>query len=125
MLSVLSRIIDIAMVALAAMIAAAVHAGHFAWLDDMQSISLTVDSLLVVVFFPALGIYQSWRGKSLYDLLWRVSCGWLMVELTGILMSFSLHRAELLSRLWLGYWAVATIVLLIITKTIVHTVLKG
>ncbi|CAB3750748.1 undecaprenyl-phosphate glucose phosphotransferase [Paraburkholderia humisilvae] len=125
MLSVLSRIIDIAMVALGAMIAAAVHVGHFTWLDDMQSISLTFDSLLVVVFFPALGIYQSWRGKSLYDLLWRVSCGWLMVELTGILMSFSLHRAELLSRLWLGYWAVASVVLLIVTKAVVHTVLRG
>jgi putative colanic acid biosysnthesis UDP-glucose lipid carrier transferase len=125
MLSVLSRIIDIAMVALGAMIAAAVHGGHFVWLDDMQSISLTFDCLLIVLFFPALGIYQSWRGKSLYDLLWRVTCGWLLVEVTGILMSFSLHRAELLSRLWLGYWAVATIVLLIVTKAAVHTVLKG
>ncbi|HVE08256.1 MAG TPA: undecaprenyl-phosphate glucose phosphotransferase [Paraburkholderia sp.] len=125
MLSVLSRIIDIAMVALGAIIAAAIHGGRFAWLDDMQSISLTFDCLLVIVFFPALGIYQSWRGKSLYDLLWRVSCGWMMVETTGILMSFSLHRAELLSRLWLGYWAVATIVLLIVSKAIVHTVLKG
>jgi putative colanic acid biosysnthesis UDP-glucose lipid carrier transferase len=125
MLSVLSRIIDIAMVALGAMIAAAVHSGHFMWLSDMQSISLTFDCLLIVLFFPALGIYQSWRGKSLYDLLWRVSCGWLLVELTGILMSFSLHRAELLSRLWLGYWAVASIVLLIVTKAVVHTVLKG
>ncbi|CAB3768457.1 undecaprenyl-phosphate glucose phosphotransferase [Paraburkholderia solisilvae] len=125
MLSVLSRIIDIAMVALGAMIAAAVHAGHFAWLDDMQSISLTVDCLLIVLFFPALGIYQSWRGKSLYDLLWRVTCGWLLVEVTGILMSFSLHRAELLSRLWLGFWAVASVLLLIVSKTLVHTVLKG
>jgi putative colanic acid biosysnthesis UDP-glucose lipid carrier transferase len=125
MLSVLSRIIDIAMVALGAMIAAAIHGGRLAWLDDMQSISLTFDCLLVIVFFPALGIYQSWRGKSLYDLLWRVTFGWLMVETTGILMSFSLHRAELLSRLWLGYWAVATIVLLIVSKAIVHTVLKG
>ncbi|GAB7522202.1 undecaprenyl-phosphate glucose phosphotransferase [Paraburkholderia sp. 2C] len=125
MLSVLSRIIDIAMVALGAMIAAAVHGGHFVWLDDMQSISLTFDCLLIVLFFPALGIYQSWRGKSLYDLLWRVSCGWLLVEVTGILMSFSLHRAELLSRLWLAYWAVASIVLLIVTKALVHTVLRG
>jgi putative colanic acid biosysnthesis UDP-glucose lipid carrier transferase len=125
MLSVLSRIIDIAMVALGAMIAAAVHGGGFAWLDDMQSISLTFDCLLIVLFFPALGIYQSWRGKSLYDLMWRVSCGWLLVEVTGILMSFSLHRAELLSRLWLGYWAVASIVLLVVSKALVHTVLKG
>ncbi|MFB9125635.1 undecaprenyl-phosphate glucose phosphotransferase [Paraburkholderia dipogonis] len=125
MLSVLSRIIDIAMVALGAAIAAAVHSGKVVWLDDMQSVSLAFDCLLVVVFFPALGIYQSWRGKPLYDLLCRVAGGWLLVEITGVLISFSLHRSDSLSRLWLVYWAVATIVLLIVTKVIVYSILRG
>jgi putative colanic acid biosynthesis UDP-glucose lipid carrier transferase len=125
MLSVLSRIIDIAMVALGAAIAAAVHSGKFVWLDDMQSVSLAFGCLLVVVFFPALGIYQSWRGKPLYDLLSRVAGGWVMVEITGVLISFSLHRSDSLSRLWLVYWALATIVLLIVTKVIVYSILRG
>ena len=125
MLSVLSRIIDIAMVALGAALAAAAHSGKFVWLDDMQSVSLAFDCLLVVVFFPALGIYQSWRGKPLYDLLCRVAGGWVLVEVTGILISFSLHRSDSLSRLWLAYWALATIVLLIVTKVIVYSILRG
>jgi putative colanic acid biosynthesis UDP-glucose lipid carrier transferase len=125
MLSVLARIIDIAMVALGAAIAAAVHSGKAVWLDDMQSVSLAFGCLLVVVFFPALGIYQSWRGKPLYDLLSRVAGGWLMVEVTGVLISFSLHRSDSLSRLWLVYWAVAAIVLLIVTKVIVYSILRG
>ncbi|MFM0552366.1 undecaprenyl-phosphate glucose phosphotransferase [Paraburkholderia sediminicola] len=125
MLSVLSRIIDIAMVALGAAIATAVHSGKVVWLDDMQSVSLAFDCLLVVVFFPALGIYHSWRGKPLYDLLCRVAGGWLLVEITGVLISFSLHRSDSLSRLWLVYWAVATIVLLIVTKVIVYSILRG
>ena len=125
MLSVLSRIIDIAMVALGAVLAAALHHGKWLWLDDMQSVSLAFDCLLVVVFFPALGIYQSWRGKPLMDLLFRVCGGWVMVEITGVLISFSLHRSDLLSRLWLAYWAVATIVLLIVTKALVYSILKG
>ncbi|MEM5292957.1 undecaprenyl-phosphate glucose phosphotransferase [Burkholderia sp. JPY481] len=125
MLSVLARIIDIAMVALAAMVAAAVHSGRAVWLDDMQSVSLAFGCLLVVVFFPALGIYQSWRGKPLYDLLSRVTGGWLMVEVTGVLISFSVHRADSLSRLWLVYWALASIVLLVVTKVIVYSILRG
>ncbi|HZZ09427.1 MAG TPA: sugar transferase, partial [Paraburkholderia sp.] len=125
MLSVLSRIIDIAMVALGAAIATAVHSGKLVWLDDMQSVSLAFDCLLVVVFFPALGIYQSWRGKPLYDLLCRVAGGWVMVEVTGVLISFSLHRSNGLSRLWLVYWAFATIVLLIVTKMIVYSILRS
>ena len=125
MLSVLSRIIDIAMVGLGALIAAAVYHGTFVWLNDMQSVSLLFNCLLMVLFFPALGIYQSWRGKPVYDLLARVSGAWLIVEGTGILMIFSLHRSDLLSRLWLVYWAIATIALLMITKALVHGVLKG
>ncbi|SMG21973.1 undecaprenyl-phosphate glucose phosphotransferase [Paraburkholderia susongensis] len=125
MLSVLARIIDIAMVALGAVLAAAVHSGKVAWLDDMQSVSLAFGCLLVVVFFPALGIYQSWRGKPLYDLLSRVAGGWLMVEVAGVLISFSVHRSDSLSRLWLVYWAVATIVLLVVTKAIVYSILRG
>jgi putative colanic acid biosynthesis UDP-glucose lipid carrier transferase len=125
MLSVLSRIIDIAMVALGAAIAAAIHSGKVVWLDDLQSVSLAFGCLLMVVFFPALGIYQSWRGKPLYDLLSRVAGGWLMVEITGVLISFSLHRSDSLSRLWLVYWALATVVLLIVTKVIVYSILRG
>ncbi|WP_025599479.1 undecaprenyl-phosphate glucose phosphotransferase [Burkholderia sp. WSM2230] len=125
MLSVLSRLIDIAMVTLGAAIAAAVHSGKVVWLDDMQSVSLAFDVLLVVVFFPALGIYQSWRGKPLYDLLCRVAGGWAMVEVTGVLISFSLHRADSLSRLWLVYWALAAIVLLVVNKVIVYSILRG
>jgi putative colanic acid biosynthesis UDP-glucose lipid carrier transferase len=88
-------------------------------------VSLAFDCLLVVVVFPALGIYQSWRGKPLYDLLCRVAGGWVMVEVTGVLISFSLHRSDSLSRLWLVYWAVATVVLLIVTKVIVYSILRG
>ncbi|WGS48153.1 undecaprenyl-phosphate glucose phosphotransferase [Paraburkholderia sp. D15] len=125
MLSVLSRIIDIAMVVFGATLAAAVHSGKFVWLDDMQRVQLAFDCLLVVVFFPALGIYQSWRGKPLYDLLCRVAGGWALVEVIGVLISFSVHRSDSLSRLWLVYWALATIVLLGITKVIVYSILRG
>ncbi|WP_233801345.1 undecaprenyl-phosphate glucose phosphotransferase [Paraburkholderia sp. HP33-1] len=125
MLSVLARIIDIAMVALGALLAAAVHSGRVVWLDEMQSMSLAFGCLLVVVFFPALGIYQSWRGKPLYDLLSRVTGGWLMVEVIGVLISFSVHRSDSLSRLWLVYWALASIALLVVTKVVVYSILRG
>ena len=101
MLSVLSRIFVFAMVALGASFAAAVHIWKVVWLDDMQSVSLAFDVLLIVVFFPALGIYQSWRGKPLHVLLCRGAGGWAMVEVTGVLISFTLHRADSLKRLWL------------------------
>lgn len=124
MLSVLARMIDITMAVAGAMIAAMIHRGGFVWLDDLQRTVVVFDCMLVVVFFPAFGIYQSWRGKPVFGLMWRVSVAWLVVEGAGILMSFSVHHAGELSRLWLGYWAMATITLLVASKACVYAVLR-
>ncbi|AOJ06294.1 undecaprenyl-phosphate glucose phosphotransferase [Burkholderia mayonis] len=124
MLGVLARMIDIAMAVAGALIAAMIHRGGFVWLDDLQRTVVVFDCMLVVVFFPAFGIYQSWRGKPVFGLMWRVSVAWLVVELAGILMSFSVHHAGDLSRLWLGYWAMTTITLLVASKACVYAVLR-
>ncbi|OXH87162.1 undecaprenyl-phosphate glucose phosphotransferase, partial [Burkholderia multivorans] len=123
MLSVLARVIDIAMVVAGALIAAALHRGNV-WFSDLQRTMVLFDCLLVVVCFPAFGIYQSWRGKRLVGLMGRVAFAWLVVELAGILMSFSFHQSGELSRLWLGYWAIATVTLLAGSKACVHAVLR-
>ncbi|PLZ04256.1 undecaprenyl-phosphate glucose phosphotransferase [Burkholderia sp. WAC0059] len=125
MLSVLARIIDIAAVAAAALVAAALHRGGLVPLSDMETLALAFSCVLAVWMFPAFGIYQSWRGKPLYDLFARVAVAWLAVEGTGILLSFSVHRADSLSRLWLAYWAASAVVLLVAAKALVYTVLKG
>jgi putative colanic acid biosysnthesis UDP-glucose lipid carrier transferase len=125
MLSVLARIIDIAAIAAGALIAAALHHGKFVALNDAESVALAFNCLLAIWMFPAFGIYQSWRGKSLQDLFARVSIAWIAVEATGILLSFSVHRADSLSRIWLAWWAVTSIALLIVSKALVYMVLKG
>jgi putative colanic acid biosysnthesis UDP-glucose lipid carrier transferase len=124
MLSVFSRVIDIAMAALGAALAASICQGAFVWLDDVEGTMLAFSCVLMIMTFPSFGIYQSWRGKPVYDLLLRVCFAWLLVESAGVLLTFSIHRAELLSRLWLGYWAVCTMGLLLVSKTVVYTALK-
>lgn len=51
MLSVLARVIDIAMVVAGALIAAALHRGNV-WFSDLQRTMVLFDCLLVVVCFP-------------------------------------------------------------------------
>jgi putative colanic acid biosysnthesis UDP-glucose lipid carrier transferase len=125
MLSVLARIIDVAAIAVGALVAAALHHGRFVALSDPESVALAFNCLLAIWMFPAFGIYQSWRGKALYDLFARVCAAWMAVEATGILLSFSVHRADSLSRIWLAWWAVAAVALLIVSKALVYMVLKG
>ncbi|AOK31378.1 MULTISPECIES: undecaprenyl-phosphate glucose phosphotransferase [Burkholderia] len=124
MLSVQARVIDIAMAVAGALIAALLYRRECMWLDDLQQTMLVFDCMLVVVLFPAFGIYQSWRGMPMFGLMWRVPVAWLVVEGAGILMSFSVHHASEFSYLWLGYWAVATIALLVASKACVYAVLR-
>jgi putative colanic acid biosynthesis UDP-glucose lipid carrier transferase len=125
MLSVLARITDVAAITAAAFVAALLHRGAFVPLTDVESGALVFNCVLAIWMFPAFGIYRSWRGKPLYDLFARVALAWIAVECTGILLSFSVHRADALSRLWLGGWAVASIALLVASKAVVYAVLKG
>ncbi|HTJ93735.1 MAG TPA: undecaprenyl-phosphate glucose phosphotransferase [Pararobbsia sp.] len=124
MLGVLSRMIDVALVGLGALAAAALHVGHPTWLSETQSIALAFDEILVVVFFPAFGLYRSWRGTPLADMLCRTALAWVVVEAAGVLMSFSVHRIDALSRTWLAMWAASTIAALLGTKAFVYTVLS-
>jgi putative colanic acid biosynthesis UDP-glucose lipid carrier transferase len=66
MLSVLARVIDIAMVVAGALLAAALHGGSI-WLNDLQRTTVLFDCLLVVVFFPprafiSRGAASVWSG---------------------------------------------------------------
>ena len=125
MLSVLARIIDIAAIAAGALVAAFLRRGQFVQLSDAETVLLAFNCLLAIWMFPAFGIYQSWRGKRLLDLFARVVFAWLAVECAGVLLGFSVHRADSLSRLWLAWWALATVVLLVVSKALVYAVLKG
>ncbi|MDR5782828.1 undecaprenyl-phosphate glucose phosphotransferase [Caballeronia sp. LZ065] len=124
MLSVISRVADLAMAVFGALLAAALASGEFVWLDDVERTLLGFSCVLSIMTFPALGIYQSWRGKPVYDLLLRATFAWLLVESAGVLLTFSIHRADSLSRGWLAYWAACTVGLLIVSKALVHTTLK-
>ena len=54
--------------------------------------------------FPALGVYESWRGRSKRALVGQVALGWLIVQGCAMALMFSLHRIDFVSRLWFVYW---------------------
>jgi len=79
---------------------------------------------LVLLLFPAFGVYQSWRGHPLSHLLWRVIGAWAVVTVIGLFFAFTLHRSDAISRLWLGYATLISCVLLIVEKLLVHLALR-
>ena len=46
---------------------------------------LAFTSLLVILVFPMFGIYRSWRGRNLIDLLFRLTAAWSIVLVLSLI----------------------------------------
>lgn len=93
-------------------------------LTDTERLLIAFNCLLVLLLFPVFGVYQTWRGKSLPEMLARVAAAWLLVVGTGLILVFTLHRMDAVSRLWFAYSTLISGALIIATKLAVHVALR-
>jgi Undecaprenyl-phosphate glucose phosphotransferase len=92
--------------------------GHF------DAALVTLSTAFTLVLFPAFGVYESWRGRSMLRLVSKISLAWIVVQACGIVLMFSLHRAEVISRLWFVYWTAMTGGGLIASRIVTHLALR-
>jgi len=88
--------------------------------DDFVALSIA----LALALFPSFKIYQSWRGRSMVRLIGQMSFAWLAVQTFCLLLMFALQRNTFFSWLWLAYWTGATGGMLIVSRVVVHSVLR-
>jgi Undecaprenyl-phosphate glucose phosphotransferase len=99
----MARLFDVAMILGGALVASQIRfevgsqrSFYLAFVAFAAAFSLAV--------FPALGVYESWRGRSKRALCSHVALGWLVVQACAMALMFSLHRIDFVSRLWFVYW---------------------
>jgi putative colanic acid biosynthesis UDP-glucose lipid carrier transferase len=119
-----ARVLDVVLVAIGALIAHALRFGPAGYLGDSEQLLIALYCSLVLLLFPAFGVYRSWRGRPLSDLVWRLLGAWGTVAAIGLVAAFTLHRSEEVSRLWLGLTALTATVLLILGKLAIHATLS-
>lgn len=118
------RGLDIVIVVLGAFIAHSLRYGsEWVW-TDTDAFLIAFSCALTLLLFPAFGIYDSWRGKPLIGLVWRIVIGWLMAVSLALLLMFALHRAGIISRLWVTQWVVIVGIMLVAIRGIVHLILR-
>ncbi|ACD16121.1 undecaprenyl-phosphate glucose phosphotransferase [Paraburkholderia phytofirmans] len=93
-------------------------------LSDTERLLIAFNCVLLLLLFPGFGVYETWRGKPLPAMLARVAAAWLVVVFTALVLAFTLHRMDAVSRLWFGYSTVISGALIIVTKCLVHAVLR-
>ncbi|MFP4894724.1 undecaprenyl-phosphate glucose phosphotransferase [Paraburkholderia sp. EG304] len=118
----LARIFDVALVLAGATVASRIRFDYlgqsgFYWALVMFS------AAFALAIFPAFGVYESWRGRSKLGLAGQVSLAWLIVQACALVLMYSLHRIDIVSRLWFSYWTATTGGLLIANRVIAHAVL--
>ena len=93
-------------------------------LSDDEKLLIAFNCVFVLLLFPGFGVYDTWRGKALPSMLARVASAWLMVVAAGLVLVFTLHRMDALSRLWFGYATLISGALIVVTKLIAHLLLR-
>ncbi|MFT0174869.1 undecaprenyl-phosphate glucose phosphotransferase [Paraburkholderia mimosarum] len=78
---------------------------------------------IALMLFPAFGLYESWRGRPVWRLFRQVFLAWLAVQACGLLVIFSLHRADLISRLWFAYWTAISAGALVLVRVVAYSIL--
>ncbi|MCI4411497.1 MAG: exopolysaccharide biosynthesis polyprenyl glycosylphosphotransferase, partial [Thiotrichales bacterium] len=80
-------------------------------------------ALVSLFVMPSFGIYHSWRGGSLINLLGKIFIAWSVITLVVIAGLFLSKSAEDVSRLWLISWWVSVLLLMILTRVSVYVAL--
>lgn len=93
-------------------------------LTDTQSLLIAFNCTLAMLLFPAFGVYETWRGKPLVAMLMRVVCAWLIVVVAGLMLVFTLHQMNAVSRLWFGYSTLISGALIVAIKLVAHLALR-
>ncbi|RQR70319.1 undecaprenyl-phosphate glucose phosphotransferase [Burkholderia sp. Bp9012] len=120
----MARLLDVVLI-----IAGSLLASQFRFLqvanNHFDSAVVTFGIAFSLVLFPVFGVYESWRGRSMLRLIGKISLAWLVVQACGIILMFSLHRVDVISRLWFVYWTAITGAALIASRIVTHMALRS
>ncbi|MFL9966765.1 undecaprenyl-phosphate glucose phosphotransferase [Paraburkholderia sediminicola] len=120
----LARVFDVALVLVGAAVASQIRFDYLAQTGFYWALVM-FSAAFALAIFPAFGVYESWRGRSKLALAGQVSLAWLIVQACALVLMYSLHRSDAVSRLWFSYWTAVTGGLMIAYRLITHAVLAG
>ncbi|MBN3847579.1 MULTISPECIES: undecaprenyl-phosphate glucose phosphotransferase [Burkholderiaceae] len=120
--SLIARLLDVTLVVLGSLVASHVRFEDLAQ-SRLDTAFVAFAAAFTLVLFPMFGVYGSWRGRAMLRMIGQVSLAWLVVQGCGLVLMFSLHRSDFISRLWFAYWTGMTGGALVTSRVAVHMVL--
>jgi putative colanic acid biosysnthesis UDP-glucose lipid carrier transferase len=119
------RVMDVLVLWLSGRLVAYLHFGvPIEAAEPIHTMLLYFCSGFSILIFPQFDVYESWRGRSMPVMFGHLAASWALVMLLGLFLSFLIHHAGNLSRLWLFDWYLAGFACLVLYRMQVHFVLR-
>ncbi|QJQ96048.1 MULTISPECIES: undecaprenyl-phosphate glucose phosphotransferase [Halomonadaceae] len=97
-------------------------------LDNTDGIEYTLLILVGSLLLPAcgelLGLYQPWRGRSLFTMLGVYTLGWLTAIVLLSLFLVLTQSADVFSRLWMGLTSLGVLFIGLVLRSILYLYLR-
>ncbi|SAL69023.1 sugar transferase [Caballeronia telluris] len=119
-----ARCLDVALIVAGGLIAHSMRFSSSSDFSDVEKLLIAFNSVLALLLFPSFGVYETWRGKALPGMLARVALAWMAVAATSLLVAFTLHRMDAVSRLWFAYSTIIAGAMIIASKCVVYLGLR-
>lgn len=119
-----ARCLDVALIVAGGLIAHSMRFSSSSDFSDVEKLLIAFNSVLALLLFPSFGVYETWRGKALPGMLARVALAWMAVAATSLLVAFTLHRMDAVSRLWFAYSTIIAGAMIVTSKCVVYLGLR-
>lgn len=91
--------------------------------NDRYSIMGLIGGLSLVLFNQAAGVYDHWRGRTLFAGFKKLLQAWFMTWVFLIVLAFLLKDSESFSRVTITLWALITPIALVLYRFIIRLIL--
>lgn len=92
---------------------------------DAYQLGIAVQGLIVLLLFPSVNVYGTYRGSSLLAPAAKVISAWLVAILIFLALVAFVGRREPFSRLWIIYWIGIGAVCFALLRMVAYTTLRA
>lgn len=119
---VFAQALDAALIWLGGLLAFDWYSPGAELLSQYSMVMLAASLVFLLLFSPT--VYRSWRADQFWVMLRAVSVGWTGTVLLILIWLFLTKASADFSRLWVGTWAVGTLVLLCLVRLAAYSLLR-
>ena len=98
---------------------------HVNYQEDDYFFLMLTGSLLLPAIGELMGLYQPWRGRSLFSMLGAYTLSWLATIVLLSLLLVATHNTQNFSRLWMGLSSVAVLFIGSLMRAALYTYLRN